>query len=74
MITLNGDNPLQIHQGDSFDDPGAISDGGEEITISGSFDTNYPGTYTLTYIAVDAAGNVGTAVRDIIVSKFMLNL
>ena len=59
MITLNGDSPMTISEGDSFTDPGAFSDGGETITVTGTVDPDVPGTYTLTYIAVDEAGNVG---------------
>ena len=34
---------------------------------SGSVDTSAAGTYTLTYTATDASGNVGTATRTVIV-------
>ncbi len=37
------------------------------VTVSGSVDTKTPGTYTLTYAAKDAAGNVGTAYRTVTV-------
>ena len=68
MITLNGDSPMTISEGESFTDPGAFSDGGETITVTGNVDPDVPGTYTLTYIAVDEAGNVGTTTRDVIVT------
>ena len=68
MITLNGDSPMTISEGHSFTDPGAFSDDGSSITVTGAVDPDVPGTYTLTYIAVDEAGNVGTATRDVIVT------
>ncbi len=37
------------------------------VTVSGSVNTNVPGTYTLTYSAKDAAGNVGSATRTVVV-------
>ena len=58
---------MEISQGNSFTDPGAFADGGEEITVTGSVDPDVPGTYTLTYTAIDEAGNVGTATREVII-------
>jgi hypothetical protein len=37
------------------------------VTVSGSVNTKAPGTYTLTYTAKDAAGNVGVAYRTVTV-------
>ncbi|AKJ00672.1 Branched-chain amino acid ABC transporter, amino acid-binding protein [Archangium gephyra] len=37
------------------------------VTVSGSVNTKAPGTYTLTYSAKDAAGNVGVAYRTVTV-------
>jgi hypothetical protein len=37
------------------------------VSVSGSVNTSVPGTYVLTYTAKDAAGNVGTATRTVIV-------
>ncbi|WZL73662.1 S-layer homology domain-containing protein [Clostridiaceae bacterium 35-E11] len=37
--------------------------------VTGTFDKNTPGTYTITYKAKDAAGNIGEATRTIIVIK-----
>ena len=58
-----------ISEGDSFTDPGASADGGETITVTGIVDPDVPGTYTLTYTAVDDAGNVATTTRDVIVTE-----
>ncbi|WNG60549.1 DUF5011 domain-containing protein [Archangium gephyra] len=37
------------------------------VTVSGSINTRVPGTYTLTYSAKDASGNVGSATRTVTV-------
>ena len=68
MVTLNGASPMEIPQGGSYSEPGASADTGEQVTITGTVDTNVPGTYTLTYTATDAAGNVGTATREVVIT------
>ena len=65
VVTLNGDNPIVVELGGVFVDPGASADTGEDVTVSGVVDTNTVGSYTLTYTAVDASGNVGTATRTV---------
>eukprot|EP00493_Phyllostaurus_siculus_P001337 UN01345 len=67
VMTLNGESPMQISQGGSYNELGAFTDGGEEVAITGTVDTDVPGTYTITYTATDQAGNVSTATRDVIV-------
>jgi len=66
VITLIGDNPLTITRGSSFTDPGADVtdnvDAPRKISGTGSVNTSVAGTYTLTYSATDAAGNVATPV------------
>ncbi len=52
-----------VEQGSNWTDAGATSDGVEEVTAQGTVNTNTPDTYTITYTATDAAGNVGTATR-----------
>lgn len=44
-------------------------DGAITPTISGTVNVNLTGTYPITYTATDAAGNVGTAERTIIVKN-----
>merc|ERR1719285_1424039 len=68
VMTLNGESPMEIIQGGSYNELGCSTDGGEEVTITGSVDTNVPGTYTITYTATDQAGNVSTKTRDVIVT------
>ena len=56
-----------VEQGATWTDAGATADGGETVTASGTVDTNTLGTYTITYSAEDASGNVGTATRTVTV-------
>jgi cytochrome c peroxidase len=68
-ITLLGNKTMSIVQGTSFSDPGADAsdnrDGNitNEITKSGSVNTNQVGTYTLSYNVSDAAGNNAPTVQ-----------
>ncbi|MCG8382622.1 MAG: DUF5011 domain-containing protein [Gammaproteobacteria bacterium] len=70
-ITLNGEEEVTINEGDSFTDPGATAvdnvDGSVNLSVSGSVNSNTPGTYTITYTAVDLAGNEATAIRTVYV-------
>jgi hypothetical protein len=63
---LIGANSITLPVGASFTDPGANVtdnvDASRTITGLGSVNTDQPGTYTLTYTAVDAAGNLATSV------------
>jgi hypothetical protein len=70
VITLIGANPLSHTLGDPYVDPGATADGGETVTDDSAVevDVNTAGTYTVTYTATDAEGNVGTTTRDVVVS------
>jgi hypothetical protein len=66
VITLNGPATQTVQQGDTYTDLGAtVSDNYDtdlSATVTGSVDTNTVGSYTLTYSAIDAAGNAATAV------------
>ncbi|MFA8437662.1 immunoglobulin-like domain-containing protein [Pueribacillus sp. YX66] len=70
-ITLNGDNPMIVKQGDSYEEPGATAqdnfdgDVSDDIEISGDVDTNTIGTYTVTYMVSDSVGNVSTVERTV---------
>ncbi len=69
-ITLNGENPLIIKEGDDFNDPGAkATDNNEEIevTTSGKVNASDPGNYLISYTATDATGNVATKSRVVTV-------
>jgi hypothetical protein len=77
-ITLLGDNPLHVDVGDTFIDPGVDAGGLPVVTYingvqqeisSTTIDTSSPTTYIITYSATDAAGNVATALRSVIVGN-----
>ncbi|MCD8384958.1 MAG: polysaccharide deacetylase family protein [Clostridiales bacterium] len=69
VVTLNGDGEMWMKAGEAFADPGctAIDQGDGDITaqvsVSGTVERYHAGVYTLTYTAVDQAGNVGVASR-----------
>ena len=68
VISLIGGATLEIREGETFEDPGATAtddrDGNVDITVSGSVGAT-PGTYSLTYSAVDASGNFSEAIRTV---------
>ncbi|WP_183192950.1 immunoglobulin-like domain-containing protein [Brevibacillus nitrificans] len=61
VITLNGDAIMSIQRGSTFVDPKAqVTDNLDpepQFSINGTVDTDRLGEYTLTYAAVDHAGN-----------------
>ena len=65
VITIIGANPIEVELGNTYTGPGATSDGGETVTITGTVDTATVGTYTITYSAKDDSGNTGTATRTV---------
>jgi uncharacterized protein (TIGR02145 family) len=73
VFTLLGANPIAVNQGDTYSDPGATAtdnvDGNltSSIVVSGTVDTNNPGTYIVTYSVTDSAGNTSTVTRTVIV-------
>ena len=73
IINLNGEENMTIIQGNPYIEEGATAtddrDGTVTVTVSGNVDTNKAGTYTLTYTAVDAAGNTATATRTVTVTQ-----
>ena len=73
VITRNGNATVSVSAGASYNDAGATAtdnvDSSVTVNTSGSVNTAVPGTYTLTYIATDAAGNQATPVtRTVTVS------
>jgi hypothetical protein len=77
-ISLVGANPLVVRLGQSFTDPGATVtdnvDATRTITGTGTVNTEVAGNYTVTYNAVDAAGNLATTVtRTVIVLSTTAN-
>jgi hypothetical protein len=75
VVTLNGPATVSLYVGDIFTDPGASAldpaDGllTNDIFVTGTVNTAVVGTYTLTYQVQDAAGNLGQAVRTVVVSE-----
>ncbi len=78
VITLVGDNPVEVAQGAAYTDAGATAadslDGDitAAIVVVNPVDTFVEGTYTITYNVMDAAGNVATEVtRTVNVSPLL---
>ncbi|MFA8437560.1 immunoglobulin-like domain-containing protein [Pueribacillus sp. YX66] len=71
VITLNGDNPMIVKQGDPYKELGATAqdnfdgDVSDDIEISGDVDTDTIGTYTVTYTVSDSVGNEATVERTV---------
>lgn len=69
VITLLGENPSRIQQGETYSDAGATAiddtDGSVEVTQSGAVDTSVIGSYTITYTSQDKEGNQSTATRTV---------
>jgi len=63
VVELIGETQIRLITGDRFRDPGARGydsregDLSSRIVTTGTVNTSRPGTYTLTYIVKDAAGN-----------------
>ena len=76
VITLNGDAAVTLSVGDSYVEAGATAidevDGEVAVSISGAVDTGTAGTYTLTYSAVDAAGNASSVTRVVTVNAIII--
>ncbi|WP_392349063.1 beta strand repeat-containing protein, partial [uncultured Polaribacter sp.] len=65
ISVLSGTDTVEM--GGAWTDAGATSDGGEEVTTTGTVITTTVGTYTITYSATDAEENTGTATRTVTV-------
>ncbi|WP_303318459.1 T9SS type A sorting domain-containing protein [Flavivirga abyssicola] len=58
VITLTGDNPQEIIQGDSYVELGATTDDGSTVVINDmAVNTNQLGSYSVTYNASDSSCN-----------------
>jgi hypothetical protein len=61
-------------QGTAYAEPGYTATDAEEgvltssVIVTGSVNTNTPGTYTLTYTITDTAGNTSSTSRTVIVT------
>lgn len=70
-LQLRGNDTMYLRLGSSFSEPGYSAwdacegDCTAGVSISGSVDTNTPGTYTLTYSVNDQSGNNNSCVRTV---------
>ena len=73
IVTLQGEATVTITVGATYSDAGATAtdnvDGTLTPIMSGSVNTAVAGTYMIIWTATDAAGNIGTATRTVIVEK-----
>jgi hypothetical protein len=73
FISIVGDSLVYLMQGTGYLDWGAVAfddiDGRVSVTADNNVDTSVPGKYRVTYTATDAAGNVRTAVRTVMVTE-----
>lgn len=71
VITITGDNPATVECGTGYTDAGATASDDRDGDVTGNIvptntvDANTPGSYTVTYDVVDAAGNAASAVRNV---------
>ncbi len=74
VITLNGENPVNLIVGNTYTDTGATATDNVDgditalIQTASTVDTSTAGNYTVTYTVSDQAGNNSSKVRNIIVS------
>lgn len=79
-IMLTGPETVNVSLNGTYTDQGATASDDEDgdisslIEVSDPVDVNNAGTYTVTYTVSDAAGNVATATRTVIVSNDAKNL
>ncbi len=71
VISVVGTTNLSVKQNAGYSDAGASAtdsvDGDLDITISGTVDTSTIGEYTITYTAIDRAGNTSSVTRTVTV-------
>ena len=67
-ITLRGDNPMEVQEGDSWVEPGYTAldyddqDITGQVTVGGTVDTATPGTYTLEYRVTSPSTQISASV------------
>lgn len=84
VITINGNNPAVVEVGLAYSDLGATATDnisqnlGIHYKVNGVevqevlIDTSAAGTHTIIYSAIDQAGNVGTAERQVVVEEAII--
>ena len=74
VITLKGNNPLNLNTIALFSDPGATANDAEDgnisaaITVVSTVKSQIAGNYSVTYSVEDSDGNIANAVRDVIIT------
>ncbi|MDC0643936.1 DUF5011 domain-containing protein, partial [Flavobacteriaceae bacterium] len=74
VMSLIGSSTINLIVGDTFTDPGATAEDNIDgdltasITSSGTVDTSNTGTYTIEYSVSDAAGNITSVTRVVVVN------
>ena len=74
VISLVGSSTINLTVGETFTDPGAIAEDSidgdltSSITSSGTVDTSTTGTYTIEYSVSNAAGNITSVTRVVVVN------
>ncbi len=77
LITLNGDNPMNLNLGDIFSDPGVTAMDDRDGNLSASVqtvsdvDTAVAASYQVIYTVSDSDGNRASATRRVVVSNPM---
>jgi len=70
VIALQGQSPVSLNQGTAYVDAGATAtdnvDPAVTVVVTGSVNSNVVGSYTLSYDASDAAGNVAATVTRVV--------
>jgi hypothetical protein len=70
ILTLLGDEYIVLASGSAFTDPGATAEAGGvtvDVSVSGTIDSNTPGVYLLTYVAVNKDGFSASVNRFVVV-------
>lgn len=69
VITLNGENPINLNIGESYNEVGATAldsvDGSVTVVPHGTVDNTVEGTYTITYVASDEEGHESSKTRTV---------
>jgi hypothetical protein len=69
VVTIGGDNPTFLAVGEAYTEPGATTNTGDPVTISGTVDVNTPGVYTVSYSATNIDGFTNSVNRTVYVSN-----
>ena len=68
VITLIGDNPVTVIQNTAYSESGATAKDGDTdvgVVVTGAVNASVAGVYTVTYTAIDSAGNSSNTSRTV---------